>query len=111
MHAEGLRIYGGTLTPSLGWPGFTLATEAERQKVNEWIRSSGAFDAFIDFDAAIRDPRNPSLLAPQYDSGDHLHPSDAGAAAMARAADRVLRRQRGFGGVAVAARPYRKARR
>ena len=91
VHAEGLRIYGGTLTPSLGWAGFTQATEAERQAVNRWIRTSGAFDGYIDFDAAVRDPANPSLLAPQYDSGDHLHPSDAGAAAMARAAYRALR--------------------
>jgi lysophospholipase L1-like esterase len=91
VHAEGLRIYGGTLTPSIGWPSFTAATEVKRQQVNDWIRTSGAFDAYIDFDAVVRNPADPGRLAPQYDSGDHLHPSDAGALVMARAAYRVLR--------------------
>ena len=91
VHAQGLRIYGGTLTPSMGWPGFFATTEAERQAVNRWIRTSGAFDGVIDFDAAVRDRADPSRLAEQYDSGDNLHPSDAGAAAMAGAAYRVLR--------------------
>jgi lysophospholipase L1-like esterase len=91
VHAEGLRIYGGTLTPSIGWPSFTPAMEVKRQQVNDWIRTSGAFDAYIDFDAVVRDPADPGRLAPQYDSGDHLHPSDAGALAMARAVYRVLR--------------------
>jgi lysophospholipase L1-like esterase len=91
VHAEGLRIYGGTLTPSTGWPSFTPAMEVKRQQVNEWIRTSGAFDAYIDFDAVLRDPADLGRLAPPYDSGDHLHPSDAGAFVMARAAYRVLR--------------------
>ena len=56
-----------------------------RQSVNEWIRSSGEFDAVVDFDRALRDPNEPSKLAAAYDSGDHLHPSDAGYIAMAKA--------------------------
>jgi len=104
VHAEDLRIYGGTLTPSTGWPSFTPAMEVKRRQLNDWIRTSGAFDAYIDFDAVVRDPADPSRLAPEYDSGDHLHPSDAGASAMARAASRVLR------GVAVR-QPIRQAKR
>ena len=63
----------------------TPKTEAEHQAVNEWIRTSGAYDAVIDFDAAVRDPSNPLRFLPLYDSGDHLHPSDAGYQAMAEA--------------------------
>ena len=114
VHAERLRIYGGTLTPSMGWPSFTPEMEAERQKVNHWIRTSGAFDAYIDFDAAVRDPQDPSRLLPHYDSGDHLHPSDAGATAMAQAAYRALRRQlleRGPRADAAAVPPHRVAHR
>ena len=91
-HARGLRIYGGTLTPSMGWPGFDEAAEAKRQQVNRWIRTSGAFDRVIDFDAALRDPQDPTRLAPQYDSGDHLHPNDAGHQRMGDLAYRVVRR-------------------
>jgi lysophospholipase L1-like esterase len=90
-HDAGLPVYGGTLTPfggsaaggSYGTPG----GEAQRQAVNEWIRSSGAFDGVVDFDAALRDPADPAQLLPVYDSGDHLHPSDAGYRAMAEAVD------------------------
>ncbi len=63
------------------------AKEALRRQVNEWIRHAGAFDAVIDFDAALRDPEQPSRLAARYDSGDHLHPSDEGNRAMAAAVD------------------------
>ncbi len=85
---RGLKIYGGTLTPFEGttFPGYyTAAGEAKRQAVNAWIRSSGAFDAVIDFDKAIRDPAQPTRMLPVYDSGDHLHPNDAGYQAMANA--------------------------
>ena len=81
-------IYGGTLTPFEGttFPGyFTPAGEVKRQAVNQWIRTSGAFDAVIDFDKAIRDPVHPTRMLPVYDSGDHLHPNDAGYQAMANA--------------------------
>jgi lysophospholipase L1-like esterase len=89
-HERGLKIYGGTLTPFEGttFPGyFTPAGEVKRQAVNAWIRTSGAFDGVIDFDLAIRDPSNPARMLPAYDSGDHLHPNDAGYQAMANAID------------------------
>jgi len=92
-HAQGLRIYGGTLTPFEGtiFPGyFSAAGEVKRQAVNRWIRTSGAYDAVIDFDAAIRDPLQPTRMLPAYDSGDHLHPNDAGYRAMADAIDLSL---------------------
>jgi lysophospholipase L1-like esterase len=98
-HAAGLRIYGATLVPfggsnaQYGGNYGTTAGERERQKLNHWIRTSGTFDAVFDFDRALRDPRNPTRLLPVYDSGDHLHPSDAGYRAMAEAVDlRVLLR-------------------
>ncbi|WP_017571299.1 SGNH/GDSL hydrolase family protein [Nocardiopsis halotolerans] len=86
-HAAGLRIYGGTILPfggdSLGF--HNEENEARRQAVNEWIRTSGEYDAVIDFDAVTRDPEHPLRLRPEYDSGDGLHPNDAGMAAMADA--------------------------
>jgi lysophospholipase L1-like esterase len=60
---------------------------------NEWIRASGAYDAVIDFDAATLDPNNPAFFLPAFNSGDNLHPSDAGYEAMAQAAYQVLRRE------------------
>src|SRR5215468_3257264 len=84
-HSHGIRIYGATLTPfdNVGSPYFSAAHEVQRQTVNAWIRTSGEFDAVIDFDKVVRDPNNPSKLLPAFDSGDHLHPSDAGYKAMA----------------------------
>jgi lysophospholipase L1-like esterase len=58
-----------------------------RRAVNEWIQNSGAFDGVIDFDAVVRDPQTPSRIRKEYDSGDHLHPNDAGYKAMADAVD------------------------
>ncbi len=58
------------------------ASEGDRRKVNEWIRERGHFDAVIDFDAITRDGEHPERLLPAFDSGDHLHPSPAGYAAM-----------------------------
>ena len=92
-HAMGLRIYAGTLTPVEGFPfpGFwTPDLEAKRQAVNHWIRTSGAYDAVIDFDKLLRDPSHPSRLLPAYDGGDHVHPNDAGYRAMADAIDLAL---------------------
>lgn len=87
LHAQGIRVLGGTITPSYGRPGDygTQATEDVRQEVNRWIRTSRAFDAVVDFDAALRDSRDPRRLQAGYDSGDHLHPNDAGYRAMAAA--------------------------
>lgn len=78
-HAHGLRILGGTLTPA----GLPPEREAIRLAVNRWIRGGAGFDGVIDFDAAVRDPQRPDELLPRFDSGDHLHPSDAGYAQMA----------------------------
>jgi lysophospholipase L1-like esterase len=93
VHAKGLKIYGATLTPFKGTAFghyYTAAGEAKRRAVNHWIRTSDAFDAVIDFDRAIRDPGHPLRILPRYDSGDHLHPNDAGYAAMAGAIDLAL---------------------
>jgi lysophospholipase L1-like esterase len=79
-HQTGVRIIGGTILPNSTQ---TAAKAAIRAQVNQWIRTSGAFDAVIDFDAALRDPANPARLLPAYDSGDHLHPNSAGMQAMA----------------------------
>ncbi|HVI99388.1 MAG TPA: GDSL-type esterase/lipase family protein [Sphingomonas sp.] len=86
-HAQGLRIWGGTLTPFVGNEYYhaDAANEADRQAINAWIRAPGHFDGVIDFDEAVRDPAHPERLLPTYDSGDHLHPSPAGYAAMAAA--------------------------
>jgi lysophospholipase L1-like esterase len=87
-HEKDIAVFGATLLPfeNTTIPGFySVDKEAKRQAVNLWIRGSGAFDAVIDFDRATRDPAHPARLLPQYDSGDHLHPNDAGMAAMANA--------------------------
>jgi len=87
-HAYGIRVVVGTITPEGGGADYTAAREAVREDVNSFIRANGGvFDAFVDFDAAVRDPSNPTALLPAYDSGDHLHPNDAGYQAMANAID------------------------
>ncbi len=83
--ARGLRIFGATLPPFQGAGYYTPAGEATREAVNTWIRTSGAFDGVVDFDTVMRDPADPLRLNPAYDSGDHLHPDDAGYQAMADA--------------------------
>lgn len=85
-HQHGLRIYGATITPFEGdtFGFFSPEHEAARQEVNRWIRTGGEYDAVLDFDAAVRDPEQPQRLLPRYDSGDHLHPNDAGMAALAQ---------------------------
>jgi lysophospholipase L1-like esterase len=92
-HERGLKIFGATLTPFKGtvFPGyFTPEKEAKRKEVNEWIRTSKAFDGVIDFEKAVRDPNDPDRILAAYDGGDHLHPSDAGYKAMAEAIDLSL---------------------
>ena len=83
-HSHGIRVIGATITPYVGsdyyHPG--PLSEADREWVNEWIRAPGHFDAVIDFDAVVRDQRQPDRLRPVYDCGDHLHPSPAGYKAM-----------------------------
>jgi lysophospholipase L1-like esterase len=86
-HAHGLHVIGATITPYVGsgyyHPG--PLSEADRQAVNQWIRNPGHFDATIDFDSVVRDPRHPDQLLPAYDCGDHLHPSPAGYKVMGEA--------------------------
>jgi lysophospholipase L1-like esterase len=89
-HTRGVSIFGATLTPFEGANYFTQVGEAKRQAVNQWIRTSRAYDGVIDFDEATRDPSHPARFLPQYESGDHLHPSDAGYKAMADAIDLAL---------------------
>ena len=89
-HPHGLTVYGGTLTPFEGAFYYSEAAEAKRQAVNEWIRTSGAYDAVIDFDAAMRDPGHPTRIHPDYNPGDSLHFNDAGYRAMAEAIDLSL---------------------
>lgn len=86
-HVRGIRVAGATLTPYTGAAYFSDNGEGIREAVNNWIRSSGAFNAVIDFDAATRDPNHPAHLRAEFDSGDHLHPNDAGYQAMADAID------------------------
>lgn len=93
-HRRGLRILGATLMPFAGaLPGTPLDDyyhpdkDALRRQLNAWLRTDGPFDAVIDLDAALRDPADPSRMAAAYDSGDHLHPGDAGNRAMAEAVD------------------------
>jgi lysophospholipase L1-like esterase len=92
-HQHGIRVFGATLTPYEGADYYSDDGEAERQAVNHWIRSDGAFDGVIDFDAAVRDPNHPSQFREGYHSGDHLHPSATGYKAMADAIDLALLRQ------------------
>ncbi|MFF4501078.1 SGNH/GDSL hydrolase family protein [Streptomyces sp. NPDC001401] len=86
-HARGLRMLAGTILPCGGEARCTAGVEAERSAVNAWIRGAGVFDGVLDFDAALRDPQQPARMLSAYDSGDHLHPGDAGLAAMARSVD------------------------
>lgn len=92
-HARGLKIYGATLTPFEGANYFTPQGEAKRQALNDWIRTSKAYDAVLDFDAVIRDPAHPSRMQEQFDPGDHLHLNAAGYKAVADSIDPALFRR------------------
>jgi len=82
-HAHGIKVIGATLMPCEGVPTFSEQGETVRQAVNQWIRTSGSFDAVVDFDAATRDPQHPARIKPELDPGDHIHPNDAGNKVMA----------------------------
>jgi lysophospholipase L1-like esterase/glyoxylase-like metal-dependent hydrolase (beta-lactamase superfamily II) len=95
-HARGVKVYGATLLPKAGVAKpfiHTPEAQSKRDEVNAWIRASGAFDAVVDFDRLMRDPARPDHLAPAFDSGDHLHPNEAGFKAMAEAIDLTLFRE------------------
>ncbi|KAK1451950.1 GDSL-like Lipase/Acylhydrolase [Colletotrichum melonis] len=89
LHRFGIAVFGATITPLTGdgQPYSDPTREAARQRVNEWIRSSGRYDAVIDFDAIVRDPAAPEKLRAEYDTGDHLHLNPAGYEAMAAGID------------------------
>ena len=89
-HARGIKIYGATLTPYEGAAYYSPEGEAKRKALNDWIRTSGEYDGVIDFDAVTRDAAAPAKFAPFADSGDHLHPGDAGYKAMGEAVDLAL---------------------
>ncbi len=93
-HTRGIKIFGGTIPTfenETYLPGaWTPEREAVRQAVNRWIREGEAFDAVVDFEAALRDPEHPTRMLPVYDCGDHLHPSDAGYCRMGDAVDLSL---------------------
>jgi lysophospholipase L1-like esterase len=84
-HMHGVKVIGCTLTPYAGSRAYSDAGETIRQEVNTWIRTSNAFDAVVDFDAATRDPKQPNRLRPDADSPDDLHPGDPGYKMMADA--------------------------
>ena len=86
-HAHGIKVIGCTLTPYAGATYYSEAGEVMRQEVNRWIRTGGAFDAVVDFEAVVRDPSNPKQFRPDFNERDHLHPTDAGYKAMAEAFD------------------------
>jgi lysophospholipase L1-like esterase len=90
-HDRGMKVFGATQTPFSGAntvPGiFSAEKEARRKALNQWMRSSHAFDGVMDFDKVVRHPANPERIRPTFDSGDHLHPNDAGYEAMGKAID------------------------
>jgi len=86
-HEHGIKVIGCTLTPFEGAAYYSEAGEQIREQVNQWIRSSGSFDAVFDFDAVTRDPEHPRQILASFNNTDHLHPNDAGYKAMAQAID------------------------
>lgn len=86
-HKHNVKIYGATILPFKGYVSYTEEEESVREQVNAWIRTSNQFDAVIDFEQAVKEPSDDKRLRPQYDLGDHLHPSDAGSEAMAKCID------------------------
>jgi lysophospholipase L1-like esterase len=89
-HAAGVRVYGVPILPFGGSNYDSPDHEQARQTVNDWIRTSGSFDAVLDLEGVVADPTNPTRLLPTYDSGDRLHLSVAGYQAMADAIDLAL---------------------
>ena len=90
-HAKGWKVIGATITPFKGNSYYSFFHEAARQVINEWIRTSGAFDAVIDFDELVRDPQDPTKLKVEY-SDDWLHLNPTGYAAMGKLAAEVYKR-------------------
>jgi lysophospholipase L1-like esterase len=89
-HEKGIKVIGCTILPFEGAAYFSAEREMKRKLINEWIRNGKKFDGVVDFDKATRDPQHPDHVLPAYDSGDHLHPADAGYKAMGEAIDLAL---------------------
>jgi lysophospholipase L1-like esterase len=89
-HTHGIAVIGCTLTPYHGAHYFTENGETIRKAVNEWIRTGGVLDGFVDLEAAVRDPNHPDTFLPALDPGDHLHPNDSGYKDMGDAIDLKL---------------------
>ena len=91
-HEHGIKVFGATVLPFEGAASgyFTPEKEAKRKTLNEFIRNGHAFDGVVDFEKAVRDPKNPDRMLATYDGGDHLHPGDAGYKAMGEAIDLSL---------------------
>jgi lysophospholipase L1-like esterase len=89
-HARGVRVIATTLTPYEGTAYYNAEGDQMREAFNTYVRTSGIFDGVIDFDRVARDPSHPARFLPTYDSGDHLHPNDAGYKVMADAIDLKL---------------------
>jgi lysophospholipase L1-like esterase len=89
-HDRGVKVIGATVLPYKGAGYYSEEGDAVRQAVNDWIRAPGHFDGVIDFDHAVADKTDPQTMATEYDSGDKLHPGDAGYKAMAEAVDLAL---------------------
>ncbi|HUL57995.1 MAG TPA: SGNH/GDSL hydrolase family protein [Anaeromyxobacteraceae bacterium] len=87
VHEAGAKVYGGTILPFKGASYWDAGAEAKRETLNAFIRKGGAFDGVVEFDAVMRDPADPQRIRAEFDSGDHLHPNDAGYAAMGNAVD------------------------
>lgn len=89
---HGLAVYGSTLLPCMGYSGYLPAQEAERVRLNHWIRGAegDVFDRVMDFEAAVRDIRRPERMNMAFDSGDHLHPEPLGGLRMAECALRTI---------------------
>jgi lysophospholipase L1-like esterase len=87
VHQAGAKIYGATVVPFEGASYYDANVEPKRAALNQFIRTSHKFDGVIDFDAVMRDPTHPTRMRPEFDSGDHLHPNDAGYAAMGNSID------------------------
>ena len=89
-HARGVKVIATTLNPYEGAEFYNIPGDHMRQAFNTYVRTSGIFDGVVDFDRVVRDPSHPARFLPAYDSGDHLHPNDAGYKAMANAIDLKL---------------------
>ena len=85
-HAHGIRVIGATLTPYKGFYGYDPDDNLKRKALNQWIRTSGAFDAVVEFESAVKDPADPDRITPEM-AADPIHPNAAGHFAMAKAID------------------------